>query len=45
MKQASFASGANRESMMSIEETGIPFEEFASISLSAMQSISDDLAL
>lgn len=45
MKQASFAAGANRESMRSIEEVGIPFDEFAAIALSAMQGISDDLGL
>lgn len=45
MNQSSFAAGANRDSMRSIEETGIPFDEFAAIALSAMQGISDDLAL
>lgn len=34
-----------RDSMKSIEEIGIPFDEFAAIALRAMQGISNDLAL
>ncbi|GAA3643658.1 HD domain-containing protein [Asaccharospora irregularis] len=45
MKEKRFAAGANREAMMSIEEIGIPFAEFAQISLEAMQEISDKLGL
>ena len=45
MKELRFAAGANREAMKSIEELGIPFAEFAQISLEAMQGISDTLGL
>lgn len=45
MKELRFAAGANREAMKSIEELGIPFPEFAELSLNAMKDISDDLGL
>lgn len=45
MKELRFAAGANREAMKSIEEIGIPFAEFAQISLEAMQNIGDTLGL
>ncbi|HSQ89182.1 HD domain-containing protein [Romboutsia sp.] len=45
MKELRFAAGANREAMKSIEELGIPFAEFAQLSLEAMQGISDKLGL
>lgn len=45
MKELRFAAGANREAMKSIEEIGIPFAEFAELSLNAMQNISDELGL
>ena len=45
MKETRFAAGANREAMMAIEKIGIPFSEFAQLSLEAMQQISDDLGL
>lgn len=45
MKELRFAAGANREAMRSIEEIGIPFNEFAQLSLEAMQGISDKLGL
>ena len=45
MKELRFAAGANREAMRSIEELGIPFAEFAQLSLEAMQGISDKLGL
>ncbi|ONI40692.1 phosphohydrolase [Candidatus Epulonipiscium fishelsonii] len=45
MKEKSFAASANREAMMSIEELGIPFADFAKLSLEAMNSISDKLGL
>ncbi len=45
MKELRFAAGANRDAMRSIEEIGIPFDEFAQLSLEAMQGISDKLGL
>ncbi|MDK2564591.1 HD domain-containing protein [Romboutsia sedimentorum] len=45
MKELRFAAGANRDAMRSIEEVGIPFDEFAQISLDAMKEISDTLGL
>ncbi len=45
MKEVKFAAGANRDAMRSIEELGIPFSEFAELSLVAMQGISDILGL
>jgi putative nucleotidyltransferase with HDIG domain len=45
MNEMRFAAGANRDAMRSIEELGIPFNEFAEISLKAMQEISDVLGL
>lgn len=45
MKEKRFAAGANREAMSSIEELGIPFDEFAELSLNAMNEISDVLGL
>ena len=43
MKETRFASNVNRDAIRSIETTGIPFEEFAEISLNAMKNISDVL--
>ncbi len=45
MKEKRFAAGADREAMMSIEELGISFEEFAQLALDAMNEISDELGL
>lgn len=45
MKDLRFAASANREAMYSIENLGIPFEEFAELSLNAMLKISDKLGL
>ncbi len=45
MNELRFAAGANRDAMRSIEEIGISFNEFAQISLDAMQGISDTLGL
>lgn len=45
MKEVRFAAGANREAMLSIEELGISFPEFAELSLEAMRGISDILEL
>ena len=40
-----FAAGANREAMLSIENLGIEFEEFAQIALESMCKISNELGL
>jgi len=45
MKAAGFAAGADRGAMMSIENIGIPFPEFAELSLTAMCGIADKLGL
>ena len=45
LKESRFAAGCSREGMKSIEELNIPFEQFAEISLKAMQEISDELGL
>lgn len=45
MKETRFAAGANREAMKSIEKLGIPFEEFAELSLKAMCEIHEVLGL
>ena len=45
MKEMRFAAGANRDAMKSIEDLGIPFAEFAEISLNAMQGVSNKLGL
>lgn len=45
MKELRFAAGANRDAMKSIEEVGISFDEFAKLSLEAMQNISNELGL
>jgi predicted hydrolase (HD superfamily) len=45
MKETRFAAGADRTAMKSIEKLGISFPEFAELSLSAMQEISDVLEL
>lgn len=45
MKELRFAAGADREAMRSIEDVGIPFEEFAALALDAMREIADDLGL
>lgn len=43
MKETRFASNVNRDAMRSIEELGIPFNDFAEISLTAMKGIADVL--
>ena len=43
MKEKIFAASVKRESIMECEKIGIPIEEFAEISLKAMQEISDEL--
>ena len=45
MKDKRFAAGADRNAMKSIEKLGIPFAEFAELSLEAMREISDKLEL
>ncbi len=45
MKEVRFAAGADREAMASIEKLGIPFAEFAEISLNAMKEIAEKLGL
>jgi predicted hydrolase (HD superfamily) len=45
MKETRFAAGADRTAMKSIEKLGISFPEFAELSLTAMQEISDVLDL
>lgn len=45
MKELRFAAGADRDAMRSIENLGIPFAEFAQLSLNAMTQIADTLGL
>lgn len=45
MKEKRFAAGANREAMLSIENLGISFEDFANLALVSMQEIDDILEL
>ena len=45
MKATGFAAGADRGAMMSIENIGLPFPEFAELALAAMCGIADKLGL
>lgn len=45
MDELRFAAGANRDAMRSIELLGMSFNEFAELSLKAMQGIAEDLGL
>ena len=45
MKQKAFAASVKRENILECEKIGIPINEFAELSLKAMQAISDDLGL
>lgn len=45
MNELRFAAGADRDAMRSIEKLGIPFAEFAELSLKAMTDIADVLGL
>jgi putative nucleotidyltransferase with HDIG domain len=45
MKEKAFAASVNRENIMECELIGIPLNDFAELSLTAMQSISDELGL
>lgn len=44
-KEKSFAAGADRNSIRTCENLGLPLEEFISISLSAMKSVASELGL
>lgn len=44
-KEKRYARGANRDYMLAIEKTGISLEEFANLSLQALQEIDDVLGL
>jgi putative nucleotidyltransferase with HDIG domain len=43
MKEKAFAASVNRETILECELIGIPLQEFAELSLAAMQEISDEL--
>ena len=43
MKEKIFAASVRRESIMECEKIGIPLDEFADLSLKAMQKISDEI--
>jgi predicted hydrolase (HD superfamily) len=45
MDEVRFAAGANRDAMRSIEQLGMSFNDFAELSLKAMQGIAEDLGL
>jgi putative nucleotidyltransferase with HDIG domain len=45
MKDKSFARQVSRENIMRCEEIGLSFNEFAKISIEALQSISDEIGL
>ena len=45
MKQKAFAASVKRENILECEKIGIPLNEFAELSLKAMQGISDKLGL
>jgi predicted hydrolase (HD superfamily) len=45
MKQKEFARSVNRDFIRECEKIGIPLEEFAELSLKAMQEISNELGL
>lgn len=45
MKEKAFAASVKRENIMECELIGIPIQEFAELSLTAMQEISDELGL
>ncbi len=44
-REKSFASGANRNNIKTCEEIGLPLNDFISISLESMKSVSDELEL
>ncbi|HVN98198.1 MAG TPA: HD domain-containing protein [Syntrophorhabdaceae bacterium] len=45
MKERAFAASVNRDIVMECEKIGIPLDEFAALSVSAMQAISDRIGL
>ncbi|HET6556635.1 MAG TPA: hypothetical protein VFG54_04930 [Prolixibacteraceae bacterium] len=45
MKEKAFAASVKRENILECELIGIPLEEFAELSLQAMQNISDELGM
>lgn len=45
MKEKAFAASVNRENILECELIGIPIQDFAELSLVAMQKISDELGL
>jgi len=45
MKEKAFAASVKRENILECEQIGIPIQDFAEISLMAMQGISDELGL
>ncbi len=45
MKDKSFARQVSRENIMRCEEIGLPFSEFAQITVKAMQGVADDIGL
>lgn len=45
MKDGSFAKQVSRENIMRCEEIGLPFNEFARISISSMQGVAEEIGL
>jgi predicted hydrolase (HD superfamily) len=45
MKEKAFAASVNRETILECELIGITIQDFAELSLAAMQEISDELGL
>jgi putative nucleotidyltransferase with HDIG domain len=45
MKEKSFAASVNRENIMECEKLGIPLADFATLALTAMQGVSEQLGL
>lgn len=45
MKEKSFAASVSRENILECEKIGIPLEEFATLSLAAMQGIAEEIGL
>ncbi len=45
MKEKSFAASVSRENILECEKIGIPLEEFATLSLTAMQGIAEEIGL
>jgi hypothetical protein len=45
MKDSSFAKQINRENIMMCEEIGLPFNDFARISIKSMQDVAEEIGL